>query len=160
MDRHSLQWTDERLAARLRILLADAGISITEAAEAIEVPYRTLQNQLAGRNRMPASTFAKLTSMLEVTPDFVATGRLRLNRTSFANALMQVLREQLPAVDKEYVFHLPETPDARTEAQRLQDARALTFMVLDRYEHEQGFNRFPRYDVGTALERTDTEGPQ
>lgn len=140
-------YSDEHLTARLRLLLKDEKISIREAAERIDVPYRTLQNQLAGKNRMPASTFAKLTEMLDVPARFVAEGTIKLDRYALTESLKQVLGDLLPTVDKEFVFHLPKQPDDRTKQQRDHDAEMLAFVVRDAFEWHHVRFRFPSYEV-------------
>lgn len=147
-----VDFSDEHLAARLRLLMSDQGVTITEAAEAINVPYRTLQNQLSGKNRMPASTFAMLVTMLRVTPEFVATGRLKLDRPSLAKALAERLGGLLPRVDDEMNLHPPSPPDIRTDDEARRDAMAIAHFVADSYEWIHAFSRFPNFDKDTSTE--------
>lgn len=125
-------YDDSYLAQRIRAIMDMRGFTITEAAETIGVPYRTLQNQLSGKNKMPASTYAKLTAMLEVPTSFVVEERIRIHPRALQFALRFALMEYLPSVDDEMQVGPPDP--TRTDAQYSQQSKALAYVVRDLYE--------------------------
>lgn len=130
-------FSDEELARRLRFLMDEQGETIKDAAETIGVPYRTLQNQLNGNNKMPASTFAKLVSMLNVPLSFVVSGRVELSHRALANALKEVLGKSLPVVDQEMNVSAPTAADSRDERAWDHHATILALLLKGRYEHHR-----------------------
>ena len=61
------EMNDELLIERLKYLVALSGFKLTELAEEIGVPYRTLQNHFSGVSKMPALTRVKILERLELT---------------------------------------------------------------------------------------------
>lgn len=128
------EYSDEVLAGRLKALIDGRGISIKAASEAIGVPYRTLQNQLMGNNRMPASTFLKLSMFLELPAEVIAEGRWRLPLKTLANALRSTLGDTLPTIDGEMRV-APPTAERDTAALDAQ-AKTLAFILREALERE------------------------
>lgn len=131
------EMTDEWLALRLKRLLDGREISTKEAAEAIGVPYRTLQNQLAGNNKMAATTLAKLLMMLQVPVEFLVEERIRLKPRALAFALDRTFGPALPTFISEGDFMgpaLPSVPDPRGPQERFDDARSLALILRGDYE--------------------------
>lgn len=129
------EYTDQGLAARLRSVIDARNLSIREVAKTIEVPYRTLQNQLLGQNKMPASTFAKLLSYLELPAEFIVSGRYQPRHRPIADALKATLGDLLPAVDGDMNL-VPPGPEPRSPQQLDQHAQALAFLFREAYEWE------------------------
>lgn len=126
--------TDDALTANLRALIGEHGMSIRAMAEVIGVPYRTLQNQLLGKARMPAATYLNAMKAL----GFQSFGSTpALNEEALAIALDECLGEHLPALRASgpgsISIAAPPSPDTRSPEQRLQDARRLAFFVAFSY---------------------------
>jgi len=128
-------YSDEGIAKRLRSVLDGRKLTIKEASEAVDVPYRTLQNQLLGRNKMPASTFAKLLSFLELPPQFIAAGRYEPDTRPIADALKWTFGALLPAVDSEMRLIPPPAQDRSAEVLD-RHANAIAFLYRVAYERE------------------------
>ena len=126
------KYDDENLALRIRAVMDERGITITEAAEATGVPYRTLQNQLGGKNKMPASTFAKLTEMREVPISFLVNERIRLNARALQLAIRDAMGDMMPSVDDE--MRVKQADPSRSDAEYEQQSKALAYIIRDRYE--------------------------
>lgn len=126
-------YSDEVLASRLKAILDGRRVSIKSAAEAVGIPYRTLQNQLMGNNRMPASTFLKLAVFLEIPADVIAEGRWRFPLRPLTNALKQTFGGLLPALDGEMRVLAPVPRD---DAQLDANARTLAFLLREAVERE------------------------
>lgn len=126
------KYDDENLALRIRAVMDERGITITEAADATGVPYRTLQNQLGGKNKMPASTFAKLTEMLEVPISFLVNERIRLNALALQLAIRDAMGDMMPSVDDE--MRVKQADPSRSDAEYEQQSKALAYIIRDRYE--------------------------
>lgn len=129
------EYGDDGLATRLRTIIDGRSLSIREVAKAIDVPYRTLQNQLLGHNKMPASTFARLLAFLELPAEFVTEGRYQPRHRPIANALKRAFGDHLPAVDPEMRIVAPPA-ESRTAEQLDQHAQALAFLFREAYEWE------------------------
>lgn len=125
---------DEAISRRLRFLIDEADLTMKEVAEAIDVPYRTLQNQLSGNNKMPASTLAKIVTMLEVPLSFVTSARVVMSRRSLTSAIKDVLGRQIPVLDGEMRLCPPDLPDERDQQRLDADAGYLAALLIERYE--------------------------
>lgn len=128
------EFTDEFLAKRLRVLVDANDTTLTELATSIGVPYRTLQNQLSGNNKMPASTFAKILLRLGVPLDFVTSGRIALDLTMLGPAVDDALGALLPAVDDDLNFVSPPEPDTRSKMERRQHAKMVASAIRSNFE--------------------------
>lgn len=62
------------IAARLRSVIDDRGMSIKEASEAVGIPYRTLQNYLLGEREPNAKAMAAIRTHLGISLDWLLTG--------------------------------------------------------------------------------------
>jgi len=62
------------IAARLRSVIDDRGMSIREASEAVGIPYRTLQNYLLGEREPNAKAMAAIRTHLGISLDWLLTG--------------------------------------------------------------------------------------
>lgn len=128
---------EAHLISSLRELMGLRSISVREMAAKVGVPYRTLQNQLLGKARLPASTYMKVVNEVGLR----LPGQLQdLDENALASALEQCLGGQLPTISPsgpQTVSILPPpNPDTRDEASRFEDARRLTFFVAATYYAE------------------------
>jgi transcriptional regulator with XRE-family HTH domain len=127
-------YRDEVIAKRLKALLDGRGITIKSAAERLDVPYRTLQNQLMGNNRMTASTLAKLLSLLELPVEAIIEGRVRPPLRPLASALKRVFGSLLPSLDEDMTPVAPGSDRTADELDR--NARSLAFLLREQVERE------------------------
>lgn len=82
---------------------------------------------------MPASTFAKLTEMLEVPISFLVDERIRLNARALQLAIRDAMREFMPSVDDE--MRVKPAEAVRSDAEYERQSKALAYIIRDRYEH-------------------------
>jgi hypothetical protein len=127
-------YRDEIIASRLKALLDGRKVSIKAAAEAVGIPYRTLQNQLAGNNRMAASTFVKLIMFLELPAEVIVEGRVRTPLRPLANALKTTLGGMLPEFDEE--MRAIPAPEGRTADRLDTNAKTMAFVLREAVERE------------------------
>lgn len=62
------------IAARLRSVIDDRGMSIREASDVVGIPYRTLQNYLLGEREPNAKAMAAIRTHLGISLDWLLTG--------------------------------------------------------------------------------------
>ncbi|MGY2155746.1 helix-turn-helix domain-containing protein [Pseudomonas tolaasii] len=62
------------IAARLRSVIDNRGMSIKEASEVVGIPYRTLQNYLLGEREPNAKAMAAIRTHLGISLDWLLTG--------------------------------------------------------------------------------------
>lgn len=62
------------IAARLRSVIDDRGMSIKDASEVVGIPYRTLQNYLLGEREPNAKAMAAIRTHLGISLDWLLTG--------------------------------------------------------------------------------------
>ncbi|NVZ96789.1 helix-turn-helix domain-containing protein [Pseudomonas sp. B6001] len=62
------------IAARLRSVIDERGMSIKEASEVVGIPYRTLQNYLLGEREPNAKAMAAIRTHLGISLDWLLTG--------------------------------------------------------------------------------------
>lgn len=134
--------TDEILVERLRYWVSMSGMKLTELADAIDVPYRTLQNQFRGASKMPAVTLIRILDALKLN-----SGHLKENPDPFddailSKALVAVLGDDLPKFeisDEEgYVLHRSTEALATRDADEVRRASMILASLLDRaYQHAE-----------------------
>lgn len=59
-------WTNDRIVDALNEAIRSQGATLTEAARSIGIPYRTLQNQLRGNNRVTAEVCLRIAVWLQI----------------------------------------------------------------------------------------------
>ena len=91
--------TDEALIERLRYFVSMAGIKLTELADAIDVPYRTLQNQFRGVSKMPAITLIRILDVLKLNSGHLHKNAEPIDTAVLAKALIAALDDDLPTFD-------------------------------------------------------------
>ena len=84
---------DFGLATKIRELIKQKGVTLRDISNALDVPYRTVQNYLGGENRIPATFFLQLCHFLHVEADFFIYNDFRPERNDFYDAVTLVLTE-------------------------------------------------------------------
>lgn len=131
---NAMTTSDHQIERALRSLLDARGITIREAASATGTSYRTLQNQLLGKAKMPAVTFVRLIAFLGVTPEVVAEGRYNPPLRPIANALKRVFGDLLPSIDDDARLLPPDPQRERSVLDR--NAQFLAFALRESIERE------------------------
>lgn len=129
----SADFSDEGIAKRLRRLIEARGLSIRQVAKDIQVPYRTLQNQLLGSNKMPASTFARLLEYLQLPAAFITYGRYEPKLRPITDALKKTFGHLLPVVNRDHSLSAP-VGEGREDADLDIHAQFIAFRFRDAYE--------------------------
>ncbi len=128
-------YTDEGLSRRLKAILEGRKLTVKSVAATIGVPYRALQNQLIGHNKMTASTLAKLLTFLELPLEVVTDGRLRPPPRHLAAALRRLFGDELlPGISDDMAV---TPPVAGRDAGHLhRNANALAYLLCEYWEKE------------------------
>lgn len=155
----SADFSDEGIAKRLRQLIEARGLSIRQVAKDIQVPYRTLQNQLLGSNKMPASTFARLLEYLELPAAFVTYGRYEPKLRPIADALKKTFGHLLPIVNHDNSLSAP-VGESREAAELDIHARFIAFLFREAYERAVVGREYETAAIGWSRETDAAEGSQ
>ncbi|MFO1038123.1 MAG: helix-turn-helix transcriptional regulator [Geminicoccaceae bacterium] len=69
---------DAKIIKQIQITMAVRRVTMRDLAPLVGMPYRTLQNYLQGKSRLPAAVVIKLAEALNVRPEFLLCGNLEL----------------------------------------------------------------------------------
>ncbi len=129
--------SNELVVEKLKLLIDDAGIKLTELANGIGVPYRTLQNQFSGSSKMSASTALSILHYLGVSSDLIVKENSALNGVAMSMALQEVFGDYLPTVsltaEGEFIMEFPAEPNIFTRAEKSQNATWLGALIERSY---------------------------
>lgn len=76
------------IAARIALTAERRGLSIRRLAATAGLPYKTVQNYLSGRHRIPAGALARLAAALDVSADWLVFGQAAtFNKEALVDAL-------------------------------------------------------------------------
>jgi|EndMetStandDraft_4_1072995.scaffolds.fasta_scaffold369544_1 transcriptional regulator with XRE-family HTH domain len=133
------EMNDEVLIERLKYLIALSGLKLTEVAEEIGVPYRTLQNQFRGESKMPALTLVKILDVLKLTSGHLKKNPEPIDTDILRKALVRVLGDHLPRFeitdDKSILHPAEEGLKARDEDEVRRASSILAGQIERAYLH-------------------------
>lgn len=113
------------------------GLKVTRIAEITNIPYRTLQNYLAKKNRMPLGAYLAVCQAAGIPPDYPINRRFKIAHHALQNALIDVLGPALNVIDVDedsrMIFQVGDHP--AHEGQKLRRiAGYLAVMINGRYD--------------------------
>ncbi|WP_333825960.1 helix-turn-helix domain-containing protein [Pinisolibacter sp.] len=82
---------DAEIASRLRDILKLKGISLRDISDALEMPYRTVQNYMTGSSKIPATFVFGVCHILDVEPDFLLYGDFKPQYADLHSAVLEAL---------------------------------------------------------------------
>jgi hypothetical protein len=119
-------------ASFLREVLRRRAVRLTCLAEALQIPYRSLQNYFS-KNAMPLWVYEEICSRSGIDPAYpIKRGKVIIDRRRLAEALIDVLGDNLPALEADNIA--PEAADKRSSADIRRDAQVLATLLCGRYE--------------------------
>lgn len=133
------QLTDEAITERLKEWMAMSGIRLTDLAEDIDVPYRTLQNHFRGVSKMPAVTLLKILDRLNLNSAHLRPGVHIVDTIPLSMALKDVFGEDLPEArieDGQVIIDLQPAPDRSADVRR-HSAMLLAMLVSEAYTENE-----------------------
>lgn len=86
---------DEALVAGIKRAMAESRVSMTALASATKIPYRSLQNYLSGRSKMPASVYVTICNALGIDNQYVSQGTFHLQLAPLYDAFWRVFGDGL-----------------------------------------------------------------
>lgn len=126
--------TDDVIVARLRRIIRLNGIKLTDITEATGIPYRTLQNQLNGTNRISALNLLKVLDATNIPAGFLTEEGADLNVACLVVSLHAVLGDHIPRVKvDERGEYLVTLPTDRTRKELMEDAAVLAAEISREY---------------------------
>ncbi|MDK9603487.1 helix-turn-helix domain-containing protein [Lelliottia wanjuensis] len=122
---------------RLKKILAEKALSITDAAARCDIPYRSLQNYLRGEREPNAEALISIGTRLGINIDWLLTGRGTMSLSENAKRadvlteqlklspldvkLLELLNQLEPAVRKDLLRSAREKQRLATLEKRLED---------------------------------------
>ncbi|BBF92914.1 helix-turn-helix domain-containing protein [Blastochloris tepida] len=79
----------------LRRVMEIRKVKMTALAERVGIPYRSLQNYLYKKSPLPLDVFMKICSSLDITPEWVFSGRFHVDTHALRDALREVFGDLL-----------------------------------------------------------------
>jgi hypothetical protein len=128
--------SEKQVLAGLRKVLRRRGVKLTDLASQIGVPYRSLQNYMAGTSRMPLDVYLRICGSIGITPDYPIAGRFRLDHHALQRAIADTLGESLKrlSVSEDSVLSIESAP-SRVEAGHDQRVSGfLAAIIAGRYD--------------------------
>lgn len=134
----------------LRALLEQRRVKLTALAKDIEVPYRTLQNYMYKKNRLPIPVYVRICERLGITADYPLHQRFRVDHHALQNAVLSVLGPVLPQL--RLSESLAVALDSSQPTDRLHERRTagmLASLIASEYD------RFREQELGEPLDDDD-----
>jgi transcriptional regulator with XRE-family HTH domain len=126
--------SDGVIVSRLRQILEDEKIKLTEVSVTTGIPYRTLQNQLAGKSRISAINLLKILDATGIPSTFLTEESATVNIALLTMSLETVLGERVPHIETDEVGEFVVTlPADRSKKQIREDAFALAIALEREY---------------------------
>lgn len=128
---------DDAIIDALRALMSRQRLKMTDLAEGIGVPYRSLQNYMSKRSPMPLAVYVAVCEWIGVTPDYPIRGRFKLAHHDLQKALLGVFGEEF-FNSVEFDDHLRWTIGPKREMDRRRTVgNAGTFAGMIESEYDQ-----------------------
>jgi hypothetical protein len=83
----------------LRHLIERRKIKLTALARDTGIPYRSLQNYLSKKSRLPLPAYLKICSRIGITPDYPVIDRFKIAHHALQQAIIDVMGPLLDAVE-------------------------------------------------------------
>ncbi|MEN3794587.1 helix-turn-helix transcriptional regulator [Fulvimarina sp. MAC3] len=136
---------DKNIIQAVRAGLAKMGWSVKDLGEATGIPYRSLQNYMMGRTRMPASTLVAISRLIDLEIRDFDDQKRRMHKWHLYDALWTIFGDQLPNLPVNVTNTNPFTEDSE-EAWKLHNrkqeaARALAEAIDEQCEYYRGLSR-------------------
>jgi transcriptional regulator with XRE-family HTH domain len=123
----SNEMSDKILAARLREVIERAGMTHKDVSRSLEMPYRTVQNYLAGENKIPATFMLAVCKLLGVESDYLVSLDFRPRFLDLHDAVIR-------ALDEENLLPTKNTNDSAVLNQRAQLTSKISTMIWESYD--------------------------
>ena len=78
----------------LRAVISRRKLKLVDLAKSLDIPYRSLQNYMYKKARMPLDVYIRLCSFIGITADYPIQGRFKLAHHDLQNALIEVFGEE------------------------------------------------------------------
>jgi len=130
----SIEFDDVSLAESLRNILKKKKVSLRQLSEALSVPYRTIQNYLAGDQKIPAVFFLRICHYIGIDPSYFIYGDFRLNQNDMYDAVYEVL-DRLNLLPPHQVQNFPEGGQIVSSLERNQMVSSIAVQLIERYDH-------------------------
>ena len=78
----------------LRAVISRRKLKLIDLARSLDIPYRSLQNYMYKKARMPLDVYVKLCSQLGITADYPIQGQFKLAHHDLQDALIEVFGEE------------------------------------------------------------------
>ncbi len=87
------------VAQRVADLTSKRGLSVKKLAEQLGMPYRTVQNYLTGKVKIPVEFLDKVCNFFSVEADYILFGGLDIDRNDFSSVINDVFSHILNDVE-------------------------------------------------------------
>ncbi|WP_083850568.1 helix-turn-helix domain-containing protein [Rhodovulum sp. PH10] len=123
---------NDHLAAKLKDALKKKGVSLRDLSEALQIPYRSVQNYLSGESRIPADFLLNVCNYTGIEADFFIYGDFRLVDIELYYALFAVLdgSDLLPQLHRTDRGAF----DSEDQQERQRIVSGLTTALIERYD--------------------------
>lgn len=91
--------SDDAAIDRLRWVLDRRSIKLTDLARRTGIPYRSLQNYMYKKSRIPLSACVVICQNIGITVEYLFDDKFKLDYHILKNCIHEVLGEQLDAMD-------------------------------------------------------------
>lgn len=91
--------TEAKYITELRRIIDRRKVKITYLAKRVGIPYRTLQNYLSGRHRIPLQAYIDICYKLGITAEYPLVGKFKLDHHALQKAILMALGPVLPYIE-------------------------------------------------------------
>ena len=130
----SIELDDVSLAESVRNILKKKKVSLKQLSEYLSVPYRTVQNYLAGDQKIPAIFLLRICHYVGLEPSYFIYGDFRLNQNDMYDAVYEVL-DRLNLLPAHEIQNLNEGGQLISSVERNQMVSSIAVQLIERYDH-------------------------
>ena len=110
---------DAQLVSGLKRAMDASRVTLRELSRQTEVPYRSLQNYMSGRSRLPADVYVALCAALGIDTQYVVQGSFQLPIDPLYDVLWRVLGDGLLTLEAKPTPPAPTPSRSTIRSRRL-----------------------------------------
>ncbi|WP_245282520.1 MULTISPECIES: helix-turn-helix transcriptional regulator [Hyphomicrobiales] len=137
--------SESDIVEALRAIMARRKLKLADLAKSLDIPYRSLQNYMYKKARMPLDVYVRLCSLLGVTADYPIQGRFRLEHHDLQQAMIEVFGEEFfNSIDFDEYLRWTMTPKRERDPARIRrTAGSFAVQIAGEYDQLRELNIKP-----------------
>lgn len=133
-----MPYDDRQLAESLRSILEEKRVTIRTLSRDLDIPYRSMQNYLSGKNRIPATVLISILDKLGVDLHYMRYRDHMLRHSDLYDAIWDTLGDNLLTIElpsrNRYLDPQNNSDDRSKFNKKQSTATALSILISEKYD--------------------------